>query len=219
MKTGSMEPIDIDNLIKNKLLETNERHQHEMDLAKPFIWSAVQNKIGKKSSLTWYHLAAAVVILMISFSFVLYSVQKGHTNEMELLSDKIDQLQRDYSSQATMIQTKDSQVTTLGSELRNVELKLADLQLQKPLSQKEVFVYQTDTVYLKQVKYITTIAYPDEPEEKDIVPSVEQTELIGIAQVQQDQMDDAIFPSYSSQRNSQPSETIKIKFGSFTVKK
>ena len=219
MKTGSMEPIDIDNLIKNKLLETNERHQHEMELAKPFIWSAVQNKIGKKSSLTWYHLAAAVVILMISFSFVLYSVQKGHTNEMELLSDKIDQLQRDYSSQATMIQTKDSQVATLGSELRNVELKLADLQLQKPLSQKEVFVYQTDTVYLKQVEYITTIAYPDEPEEKDIVPSVEQTELIGIAQVQQDQMDDAIFPSYSSQRNSQPSETIKIKFGSFTVKK
>ena len=219
MKTGSMEPIDIDNLIKNKLLETNERHQHEMELAKPFIWSAVQNKIGKKSSLTWYHLAAAVVILMISFSFVLYSVQKGHTNEMELLSDKIDQLQRDYSSQATMIQTKDSQVATLGSELRNVELKLADLQLQKPLSQKEVFVYQTDTVYLKQVEYITTITYPDEPVEKDIVPSVEQTELIGIAQVQQDQMDDAIFPSYSSQRNSQPSETIKIKFGSFTVKK
>ncbi len=80
-----MEPMDIDNIIKNKLQESSDLHTHEMDSAKPFIWSAVQNQILKRS-ITWYHLAAAIVMLMVSFSFVLYSIQNRHNKEINLLS-------------------------------------------------------------------------------------------------------------------------------------
>ena len=218
MKIGPMEPFEIDKIIKDKLLESNDLHKHEMDSAKPFVWSAIQNKTREKRTLTWVHLAAAVVILMISFSFVLYGIQRGHKNEMKQLSYKIDQLQQDYLSQAELLQTKDTQVSSLGGELKKVELQLTELRQQKPLSQKETFVYKTDTVYHKQIEYITVVSDPVEPAEIGFDPLVNHPEQTGIAKVQVNEMDDAIFPSYSVKSTNQASETIKLKFGSFTAK-
>ncbi len=216
MKIEPMEPFDIDNIIKNKLRESNDLHSHEMDSAKPFVWSAVQNQIGK-STLTWVHLAAAIVLVVLSFSFVLYYIQKGRKNEIELLSNKVDQLQKDYLSQAALLQTKDTQVASLGNELKNVELQLTDLQKQ-PLSQKETFVYRTDTIYVKQVEYITIVSGHDEPMEIVSDPLEEQSEQLAMTKVPEIKTDDAIFPSYSNPRNKQTSESIKLKFGSFTAK-
>ncbi len=209
-----MEPIDIDEIFRKKLLENNDLHKHEMDSAKPFVWSAVQNNIGRSRSLTWYHLAAAILLLMISFSFVLYNVQKGHNNEMNLLSDKIDQLQKNHLSQAEFLQTKDIEVESLEIELKNVELKLTNLMQQKTLPQMETYVYRTDTVYLKQLEYIT-ISTPVESKETtvDVLESIANQKEIAYVQ----EMDDIIFPSYSSRGNGPQSETIKFKFGSLSA--
>lgn len=206
-----MEPKDIDNIIKNKILESNDLHKYEMDSAKPFVWSAIQNKIRRKRSLTWYHLAVAITILMISFTFVLYGVQKKYTNEMSLLSDKIDQLQKNHVSQAKLLKLKNREVESLGDKLMQVKHKFTGLLQQKPIAQKETFVYRTDTVYLKQVEYITAISTPIESKEitaDALVNMTDQTETVKIQEV-----DDIIFPSYSGQGNRQQAETIKFKFG------
>lgn len=211
--------MDIDKIIRNKLQESNDLHRQERQTAKPFVWSAVQNQIGRKRSLRWYHLAAAVVILMISFSFVFYTIQNGHNKEMELLSSKIDQLLEDYASQVELLNYKESQVESLGNELRNFELLLTNLQQQKPLSQKETIVYRTDTVYVRQVEYINTA--PDPIESKVISHSTMQAqpEQVEIIMVNEKGRDDAIFSSYSYQGNSRSTEKIKVKFGPFTARK
>lgn len=205
-----MEPIDIDKIFRNKLLESNDLHKQEMESAKPFVWSAVLNKIEKSRSLTWYHLAAAVVLLMISFSFVLYNIQKGYNNEINLLSNKIDQFQKNHLSQLEFLQTKDIEVESLEIELKNVELKLSNLMQQKTLPQRETYVYRTDTVYLKQLEYVT-ISTPIESEESNGDTLVNMTDRTAVAKVQE--MDDIIFPSYSSRGNRPQPETIKLKFG------
>lgn len=214
-----MEPKDIDNIVKNKLQENNDLHRSEMESAKPFVWSALQNQIERKRSLTWYHLAAALVLLMISFSFVLYSIQTGHRKQIDLLSNKIDQLQQNYSSQVDQLQTKKTQVESLGKELRNIELQLTDLQQQEPIVKKETIVFRTDTVYIKQIEYINIT--PDPMELRVISHSTIQdpTEQVEIATVNEKGRDDAIFSGYSYQGNSRSTEKIKVKFGSFTVRK
>jgi len=215
-----MEPYDIDKIIKGKLKEGHDLHSHEMDSAKPFIWSAIQNKIDRKRPLTWYHLAAAVILLLLTFSFIMYTVQKSHKNEISQLSVKIDQLQARYLSQEELLQTKNTEVVSLGNELREVEFQLADLHNEKPISIKETIVYRVDTIYLNQIKYITKA--PDQIQPRDINPEIteNQTVLVEVSKIEDEGMDDIIFPTYSSEQNSkQSSESIKLKFGSFAVRK
>jgi hypothetical protein len=214
MKKEPMEPMDIDKIIKNKLQESNDLHSHEIDSSKPFIWSAVQNNIRRRN-LTWYHLAAAVVMLLIGFSFILFSIQNSHNNEIELLSGKIDQLQENYISQAEHLYSKEIQTASLGDELKSLELKLTEMQLQKPTSQKETFVYRTDTVYVKQIEYINTIS---DPVEMNIITTGNEADpdaLIKIAQIKVQETDDEIFPSYTRQNDRKQSESRRFKFQSF----
>lgn len=214
-----MEPNEIDNIIRNKLQESSDLHRPEMDSAKPFVWSAVHNQIVGKQSLTWYHLAAALALLLIGFSFVLYQIQTGHRNQIDLLSNKVDQLQQNYSSQVNLLQTKETQVESMGKELRNIELQLTDLQQQESIVKKETIVFRTDTVFIKQVEYINNT--PDPMEMKVVSTSTIQDpdEQEEIVTAQESSRDDAIFSNYSYPGNRQQSETIKFKFGSFTERK
>ncbi len=213
-----MEPKDIDKIIKAKILESDELHKHEMDSAKPFVWTAVQNQINRKRSLRWYHLAAAILLLMISFSFVLHRIQKGHKNEMSMLSNRIDQLQSNYLMQVDLLQSKDTEIESLGNELEYVGLQLTDIQQQKPLLLHETIVHRTDTVYLKQIEYITRVSDPVESKEIATDAFVDQTEQMETGKVQEIK-DDVIFPSYSKLDTKQEAETIKFKFGSFIARK
>ena len=208
-----MEPVEFDKIIQKKLSENNELHAHDIESSKPFVWSAIQNKLGRNRSLTWIHLAAAVVLLMVSFSFILFSIQNSHESEIDALSEKIDQLQENYHSQKNLLASKNIQVESMGIELRQMEVQLADLQNQDQ-PQKESFIYRTDTVYLTQVEYITRF---EEPESNEIIETVGDPEILDIAQVESE-MDVAIFPSYSY-RNTAASESVKLKFGSFAEKK
>lgn len=206
-----MEPTDLDNIIKSKLLESNDEHQQEMADAKPFVWSAVQKELDAKKTLRWYHLAAAILLLMISFSFVLYGVQEKHKNEIGLLSQKIDQLQDQYQSQDNLLQIKNEEVKSLASELKNVEYQLTELQVDQPLHQKETIVYRTDTVYLKQVEYIAKVTDPVMTNEN--MPDQEISSSKQLTKVDSDEweIDDAIYPSVASSKK-QKSESIKVKF-------
>jgi hypothetical protein len=134
-----------------------------------------------------------------------------------MLSSKIDQMQKNYFSQAERLNAKNNQVESLRNKLISVELQLTDLLKQKSLFPKETIVYLTDTVFLKQVEYITSVSDP--VVSKEITPGTlgnqrEQTETVIAPELE---TDDTIFPSYSSQGNRHKSETIKFKFGSLTV--
>ena len=214
-----MEPFDIDKIIKNKLEQDSEIHAHEMESAKPFVWSAIQNQIGSRKSLTWYHLAAAVILLMISFSFILLGIQKEYHQEIAQLSTKVDQLQKDYVTQAELLQYKNTQVESQGYELKNMEVRLTNLQENKPAAQSEKIVHQVDTVYIKQIEYITKI--PDSNDENKLMKG-EQIEMAIQTEKtdkQESNIDDMIFPSTRNAEKSEQAESIQIKMGFFLARK
>lgn len=214
-----MEPFDIDNIVKNKLKESNDLHSHEMESAKPFVWSAVQNQINSRKSLTWVHLAAAVILLMISFSFILFSIQNGRHQEIEQLSNKIDQLQKDYLTQAELLHLKNRQVESLDSELKNVEVQLTTFQERKQMVQREKIIYQLDTIYVKQVEYVTQI--PDSKGDNKIVMTgqIETSKRVEMIDVQEKEIDDVIFPSSTNLEKNGQAESIQIKIGPFIARK
>ena len=214
-----MEPFDIDKIVKNKLEKSHDLHAHEMESAKPFVWSAIQNQIGGRKSLTWYHLAAAVVLLMISFSFILFSIQKGRHQEIEQLSDKIDQLQKDYVTQAELLQYKNTQVESQRYELKNMEVRLTNIQENKPAAQSEKIVHQVDTVYIKQIEYITKIQNFNDENKLVMFEPIEMAIQTEKSDKQEPDIDDMIFPSRRNPEKSRQAESIQIKMGSFLARK
>ena len=214
-----MEPFDIDNIIKNKLKESHDLHAHEMESAKPFVWSAIQRQIDSRKSMTWYHLAAAMILLMISFSSILFSIQKGRHQEIEQLSNKIDQLQKDYMTQAELLHLKNRQVESLDSELKNVEVRLTTFQERKQVVQREKIIYQHDTIYVKQVEYVTQI--PDYKGDNKIVMAgqIKTSKQVEMIDVQEKEIDDVIFPSFRNLAKNGQAESIQIKIGPFIARK
>lgn len=214
-----MEPFDIDKIIREKLQENSGLHKQQMDSARPFVWGSVQQKIAVQGSITWHHLAAAVVFLLIAFSVLLYGIQQMHNQKIDQLTNKLDQIQQSRAVQVETLRTKETRAESLENKLRQVELLLVDLQ-QQSSEVKEVIVYRTDTVYVKQVEYITVAADSTQPKEliadvvkKPLEKEEEATEL------QEVKTDDVIFLSSSSQSKDQPSEAIKFKFGAFSREK
>ena len=208
-----MEPFEIDKILKEKLEAGSEIHTHELEAAKPFVWSAVQSEINKKKPLTWVHLAAAVILLLMCFSFVLYTFKSAYTNQIDALTTKIDELDRAYQEQLVQVQTKDAQVESLDSELRQMEIQLAGLQPVEPPAAKEVFIHRTDTIYVKQVEYITRIE-PEAVKEEALIDEEKMPEEV-IATT--NQPSDAIYPSAVVGKKAS-TESMKVSFGSFTAR-
>ena len=211
-----MEPLDIDKIIREKLQESNDLHKHQMDSAKPFIWGAVQQKVTAKRVITWYNLAAAVALLMIIFSFILYSIQQQYRQQIDLLANKLDQMQQSYVSQTEALHTKDTQAELLATKIGQMEQMLAGLQAEQPLNPKEVVIYRTDTVYIKQVEYIK--ATPDFTHSQGLIAEIaeESPKREETAILPEIETDDVIFLSSSNLSRNQPSESIKLKFGPFS---
>lgn len=216
MKKEIMEPSDFDKILREKLHENPDLHTQEMDAAKPFIWSAVYDEIGRKKTLTWYHLAAAVILLLLTFSVVIYNLQNSHQQELADLSSKMDQLEKNYVSQVELIQSKDIQLSSMKNELENVNKRFANLDLQKPLPQKERIIYQTDTVYVKQVEYVTMAA-----KENKMLTTTNKDQNISQAELSEpdnQKFDDIIYPSFSKRGKKEKSESIKLEFSPFTAR-
>jgi hypothetical protein len=205
-----MEPTDLDKIIQNKLKEYNTAHQQEMEKAKPFVWSAIQREMEPRKSMKWYHLAAAVLLLLISFTFVLQSVRKSHESELMVLSSKIDKLEQQFEVQNANLNSKNDQVTQLAEELKVVESKFNDVKQVEFVEVSERIVYKTDTVYVKQVEYVTKY------EPSTIAKEVQQPLADG-ALAKNDQrpanIEYAIYPRYSDRQQNIKSEKVKVKFG------
>lgn len=204
-----MEPHDFDKFIKDKLQPGNV-YQHESGQAKPFIWSAVQNNL-KSSSLTWRHLAAAMVLLLAGFSLAFYLNERSHQQELKLLSQKISKIQNNYQSELVLLQLKEAQVDSLAHELRNVAPPFINL------PQTERVIYKTDTVFVKQTEFISTVSTPDTA---NALPDIEKpSEPDPTTTTQESEIDDMIYLHYSDQHLKQKPETIRFKLGSFTARK
>lgn len=211
MKKDIMETADFDKLLKAKLKEPGGIHQKEMDEAKPFVWTAIQANMKKTYPIRWYHLAAAVVLLFISFGIVLRNVQKGHAEELDLLAQEVDELRKQYVSQGTALQSKDQELSSLTNELKNLEVQLTDLQIPQPQEQQERIVYRTDTIVLRQIEYVTQDPIPvlaaessDKKQESDSSNTSNNNVKSNINY--------SIYPSVAREDRNQKSENIKIKF-------
>jgi len=213
-----MEPFDMDEIIRRKLQESSNLHQQQINAARPVVWEGIQSNISGRPVLRWYHLAAAVVLLMLCFSFILYRVQQAHRQEIQQLAGKFDQMHKDYQSQITQLQTKNAEVATLGNQLQRVEQQLGNLQQQTPRPVTETVVYRTDTVFVTQVKYITAPTDPEDGKGINTKADEEPAKQIVATEASQIKTDDAIFTSSSNRRNAPASETLKLKFGSFAQK-
>ncbi|GJM30722.1 MAG: hypothetical protein DHS20C17_33570 [Cyclobacteriaceae bacterium] len=207
-----MEPSDFDKLVKEKLQQNRDLYRNERETAKPFIWSAIQTRIAK-NTMIWSHLAAAMVLLLVGISLVFYLNKRTYQKEMVALSQKVGKLQENYQAQLLLLQVKEAQVDSLTDKLKNIAQPLIDL------PQKERIIYKTDTVFVKQIEHITTVSIPEPPNENMLNDTVIQTKPAQSAISQQREIDDLIYPNYSSLSGKQKQETLKFKLGSFTARK
>ena len=216
-----MEPYDFDKLLKEKLENDNDLHSYEIESAKPFIWSAIQNNVGGDKTIKWYHLAAALILLILSFAFILINVQKSYKSEIQILSQRIDEIQDNYKVQGVNLDSKVTEIEKLNAELDFVESQLITLQSSANSTPKPrletITVFQRDTVFVKEVEYITL-------SQKDTLPlneSSQQVTEVEIADIKSEVplTDIDIYPSYSQNGKKRRSESIKLKFGSVLAQK
>lgn len=211
-----MEPSELDRLIRQKQQEAKGLYQRERDSARAKVWSSVHSQIEKKKSLRWYHLAAAVVLILIPMAIVFNSMQQSGEKNLENLTEQIDQLKKDYLQQAALIIEKDAKLASLQVELLKVETQLKALEEIERSAQSERIVYVKDTVYIKQVEYITTITEPVPIDESLSTEISEQTEMASAQMAPSESRDDIIFLSHQRKKDSQRSESLKLQIGSLT---
>lgn len=213
-----METFDIDNLIRNKLVEKNDAHQQEIESAKPFIWSAISQKAGKGRSMTWFHLAASLVLIVTGFTFILLQVHKNYQMEIENLSDQIEQLQRNNASERALVNKKNHQMDVLGAEMKDLKMTIIHLNRQKTVSPAEQIIYRTDTVYLERIRYVTI--YPDTAEAQNIenyVNAGDRSNVNPESHEEDQKLDEMIFSGYSDQNKGQSTKSLKFKFVPFAI--
>ena len=208
-----MEPDDFDKLIKDRVSGENTIHSKELTEAKPFVWASVQSNLKSGNALKWYHLAAAILLLLISFAFLLVGIQKTHMEEIALVSSKLDGLEEFYQSQEKLLNIKDQQVADLASELRKVEIKLSSMEQIKPNERKEVIIYRKDTVYIKRTEYVRVKEQPSLVENNNGAPVIQANNVQEDAASVSAKFDQIIYPSFEEERTRQKSESVKLKFG------
>ena len=196
-----MEPSDFDSFIKSTLQNSTDLHKREREAAKPFIWSAVHYGMASRS-LNWKHLAAAMLILLIGFSWIFQMNRNSHQLELNQLNEKIVALQEEYQKQ--LMSAKPA--TPLVNHTPPTEL---------PGEERIVYridtIYQVDTVIVRLKEFVSV---PD--------PTANQSDLKFTADTMEPdktQIDEVIYPLYTDQGVRDKSESIQFKFGSFTARK
>lgn len=217
-----MEPFEIDDIIRNKVNQASKRDSSESNKAKPFVWASVRSNLDHRSGLRWYHLAAAVVLLLLSFAFLEIRSQKQHQQEMASLSQQIEELRNTYEGQLAVITEKEAEVLVLRSDLHSLEQQLENLETTSEPQIQERILVKTDTVYVKQVEYIQLASIEAEPKLLDeSLPDTSATEEDSIANKTEKSKttDSEIFPSLAQkQAIEDEEESVKFRFGSFVTK-
>lgn len=203
-----METFDFDKVIKSKMQEDNDLHKEEIQATRPLVWAKIQNQQKPVKEIQWYHLAAAVALILIGSGWFYQQSQKSHRTAIDLLSNKVNDMESKFSVQENVIKSKTYLIDSLQRELAQIESQLANIQQISKMPPEQVIVYQTDTVYLKQIEYVTVLTEnPDTTK-----TSMESTPLVAKETASQ-ATDNDIYPSYVvSNRKPQP-EPKKFKFG------
>jgi hypothetical protein len=210
-----MEPFDFDKLIREKVSEEGNIHSVESREAKPVIWKEIQDKQKKGGYVSWYHLAASILLLIVGFSIILFKVQRHYIDENEALYKKIEQLENDFSERVSLINNKDEQIQELTSGIDDLEKKIKGLSKQQIVKSEPRIIYVKDTVYQRTIEYVVyqpeedaEILETDEPVTRD-EPEVVRTSII---------TESNIYPPRKSKESSDESEKIKISFGNYIAK-
>lgn len=211
----------LDKLIREKLGQDISLHEREIESSKSFIWSAIQRKTSEQKSLAWFHLAAAVIVLVIVFSFFFLKIQQDHQQELQLLTNRIESIQKYYSDQESTLLSKEAEINTLSSQIDELQIQMTGMgETSNSVEIKEVerVVYHTDTVYVSEIRYVTA----SNPDQSNLLPDSEKpSDLNIITSVTSHDVerDDEIFPSQSTQKSIQSPESIQLKFGAFASNK
>lgn len=201
-----MEPFDTDKfdaLIRQKMSEPIDVHTKEIEQSRPFVWTAIQQK---KPLIAWWHLAAAVVLILISTGGTFIVQQRSHTREIQSLAQQVAELKHSYKQQELQLTSKQQEVQALGQELAQMETTIRDASDFTP--PPPTIIYKTDTVYLKQVEYITRLIEPETPAESEVILTSNDPP--------EEPYTDIIYPSVRS-RSSSDETGMKVRFGSITT--
>ena len=153
-----MEPYDFDKLIRDRVLDEGNLHSREASNARQGIWMDIQDRVKKNPAfISWYHLAASILLLIVGFSIILFKVQNHYKSENETLLVKIEKLEKNFTEGASLLDTKDQQIKMLTSNMSNLENTLAELSDQQNDVPVTKVIYKTDTVFLKTVEYVTYV--------------------------------------------------------------
>ncbi len=210
-----MESSEFDQIIKNKLAEDSDAHAFEMEKSKPFVWAAIQEKRrSDKPILILYYMAAAVFLLLLCGSFFLNSIFQQHSNEVASLSQKIEQIEGSYHLQLGILQNKDAELDALCLELDKLEENIVELNQPQNVSVANQLVYVRDTIFIKELKYITQTLVPPKLDslEEEAIKKLEEVSPLPDA----DEKEATIYPTYaSSKAKNGQNETVKFRLTSF----
>ena len=209
-----MEPSEFDQIIKSKLEQENDLHQHEIERSKPFVWTAIQqtNKT-KVASVPWYYFAAAIALLLIGFSFFLFNQQQVHDKQLSILSKKVESLQKTQDvTPSDIVAKKNEQIDLICHEMEQLELSLSSVNNNQPSANNIAhIVYKTDTVFVNAVEYITEYKVPIESKQEN---QDDPTSLLGN---ESEKISDIIYPDFkkSTIEPAKATASVKVKLASF----
>lgn len=209
-----MEPSDFDQLIKDKLANDNSIHAHEIEKAKPFIWTAIQNNIYKGTVVfPWYQVAAALVLLIICSSFLFYSLQLNHQTEITKLNTKVESLKSYYDQQAHVIIQKNDALLNICNEVDHLELLVNDLTEETTTNNvpRELLVFKSDTIFVDRVEYITQIIQSKDSLNNSDILNEELVEEQEEESTEKSESAQQIYPNYNKIK-VKPAESELLKF-------
>lgn len=206
-----MEPSEFDQLIRDKISGDHNRHSERIARSKPILWDELQKGKEKKAFVFNWYAAAAVILLLICFSFAFLSMQNQHSKELQALSQKIDLLQQDYGSQTKALQYKDLELSTLCNELDQLESSLYKVKNQLPSPIQTIFVSKVDTVYIREIEYIAT-QIPSSLKTDSTTTTPLASKNVNENSSPAVKTSKNIYPSFAKQSNKQAENSSAIKF-------
>ena len=198
-----MKPNEIDVFVKDRLEKEHSLYQSEISQAKPLVWASLQQNLNKSTRPRWYQIAAVFLLLFLTgLGLVFHSIQQQYQKELNQLVERVNQYEK--VNQATMkdLESKDREIAVLKNNLENSARKQAPADEQ--INVKPKIVYLKDTIHIKSIIQPT-------------VPPTIQKPLL-VEQKQEVFIDEMIYPDYSGQKRSNNTETIKLRFGTFTAR-
>jgi len=184
-------------------------YSNEIEHSKPYVWTAIQqNLIADKAPIRWHHLAVAVILLFICTSFVIYLMQQQHHKEMNQLAKSMNIMNSNYLAQFKQLQQKEEQLKCFEVDIQSLKQNSGFNSKKDLIVSEPHYVYLTDTIYVKHIKYITQI------ENRDTlgVSLANNDTIIDKESIKPHQM---IYPVYkTSKPSNNESENIKLKLNS-----